>query len=293
VMSYGVLVDTTKCIGCRSCQVSCKQWNGLSAEETHIEGRATGYQNPMSLSAHTFTMVTNREVADPKALGGFKRVFAKRQCMHCIEPACAAACPVTALHKTPQGPVTYDSTKCMGCRYCVWACPFGVPTTEWQSLTPTIRKCTFCFNRIAEKTDLAELNGQPVTPDAKERYVAGSAMPACVKACTTGALRFGERGDLLKSAWERIRSMPDRYVQHVYGEHEVGGTSYLYLASVPFANAGFRADLGAHSYATYSKAALGLVPPAVMGLGGVLAAVYLLQQRKEKLAAATAKKEEE
>lgn len=292
-MSYAVLVDTTKCIGCRSCQVSCKQWNHLPAEPTHIEGRATGYQNPMSLSAHTFTMVTNREVANAEAPGGFTRVFAKRQCMHCLDPACVSACPVTALHKSPEGPVTYDSDKCMGCRYCVWACPFGVPTTEWNTLAPTIRKCTFCFNRILEKADFSELNGQPLSEEAQARHQESAGTPACVKACTTGALHFGKREDLLKLAWERINAMPDRYVKHVYGEHEVGGTSYLYLASVPFEKAGFRGDLGNHSYATYSKAALGAVPPAVMGMGGVLTAVYWLQQRKNALAAEKAQGKKE
>lgn len=292
-MSLAVLVDTTKCIGCRSCQVSCKQWNGLPAERTHIEGRDTGYQNPLSLSSHTYTMVSFREVAEPSAPGGFKRVFAKRQCMHCKEPACVSACPVTALRKTPEGPVIYDSNKCMGCRYCVWACPFGVPTADWESLTPVIRKCTMCFDRVTGNMDIAGLNGQPVTDEARERYAASGRKPACVKACTMGALQFGEREDLLKTAWERIRSMPGRYVQHVYGEKEVGGTSYLYLAAVPFEKAGFRHDLGTHAPPEYSSIALSLVAPAAMGIGALLTAVYMLQQRKAKLAEASAPAEKE
>lgn len=292
-MSYGVLVDTTKCIGCRSCQVSCKQWNKLPAERTHIEGRITGNDNPVSLSANTFTLVTDKEVADPKAQGGLRRVFSKRQCMHCNEPACASACPVTALHKTESGPVLYDGGKCIGCRYCVWACPFGVPTAQWDSLAPAIRKCTLCFDRISQQSDIAELNGQPLSPEAKARHAAGAATPACVKACTTGALQFGKRDELIGKAWERARSAPDQYIQHVYGEKEVGGTAYLYLAGVSFDKAGFRSDLGTRSYPSYSKAALGYVPAAVLGMGGLLTAFHIFHERKARLMAQSTQTSEE
>jgi formate dehydrogenase iron-sulfur subunit len=279
-MPYAVLVDTTKCIGCRSCQVSCKQWNGLPAERTRLEGRTTGFQNPMALSAKTLTMVTNKEIEDPNAVGGMRWVFAKRQCMHCEEPACAAACPVTALHKTKEGPVTYDSGKCIGCRYCVWACPFGVPTADWESLAPKIHKCTMCFNRVTAQDTPAELNGKALTADEKKVFAESQGKPACVKACTTGALQFGDREKLLALAWERIKAAPGKYVSQVFGEKEVGGTSYLYISSVPFEKLGFRTDLGERPYPRYSKVALGVVSPAVMGLGGLLTAVYLLKQRK-------------
>jgi len=292
-MPYAVLIDTTKCIGCRSCQVSCKQWNDLPAERTQIEGRTTGFQNPAALSAKTLTMVTNKEVEDANAPGGLRWVFAKRQCMHCEEPACAAACPVTALHKTKEGPVTYDSKKCIGCRYCVWACPFGVPTADWDSLAPKIHKCTMCFNRVTAQDAPAELNGKALTNDEKKVFAESQGKPACVKACTTGGLKFGDREKLLAEAWDRIKSSSGKYVGKVFGEKEVGGTSVLYLSSVPFEKLGFRTDLGERAYPHYSKIALGVVSPAVMGLGGLLAAVYLLKQRKAAVSDADLKGKKE
>ena len=149
-MSKAILIDTTKCVGCRSCQVSCKEWNGLPGEITAVPRAGLGLQNPVTVSSKTLTLVTYHEVAAPDAPGGLKYVFAKRQCMHCDDPACASACPVAALHKMADGPVTYDSGKCIGCRYCVWACPFGAPTVEWDSLAPEIRKCTMCYDRISQ-----------------------------------------------------------------------------------------------------------------------------------------------
>ena len=148
-MSNATLIDTTKCIGCRSCQVTCKQWNGNAGEKTALQP-SLGLQNPVTLSSKTFAIVTSHEIADDRAPGGLRWVFTKRQCMHCDEPACASACPVTALHKEKDGAVTYDESKCIGCRYCMWACPFGVPTAEWDSLAPKIRKCTMCADRAAD-----------------------------------------------------------------------------------------------------------------------------------------------
>jgi len=283
-MSVGVLVDTTRCIGCRSCQVSCKQWNGLPAEETHIEGRDTAFQNPSTLSAKTLTMVTYKEIEDPKAVGGLRWIFSKRQCMHCKEPACASACPVTALHKTEDGAVTYDPKKCMGCRYCVWACPFGVPTADWNSLAPKIHKCTLCFNRRSGQADAASLNGKDLSDEEKKIFAESQARPACVKACTTGALKFGDHDQLLAEARERMAKDPGKYVPEIYGEKEAGGTSFLYLAAVPFEKLGFRADLGARSYPSHSKLPMQIVSPAVMGLGGLLTGVYLLKRRQAEIA---------
>lgn len=291
-MSKAVLIDTTRCIGCRSCQVSCKQWNGLPAEVTHIEGHATAYQNPSSLSARTLTMVTYKEVEDPAAVGGLRWIFAKRQCMHCLEPACASACPVTALRREASGAVTYDADKCMGCRYCVWACPFGIPSAEWNSLAPKIKKCTMCFDRCAGGDDAATLNGQPTTPEARERIRSAREKPACVKACPTGALVFGDRGDLIGGARERIKAAPGRYVNHIYGEKEVGGTSVLYLAAIPFERMGFRTDLGERSYPSHSKTALEAVAPAVIGVGGLLTGIYLLRKRAGDVASAANGKKE-
>lgn len=284
-MSKAVLEDTTRCLGCRSCQVACKQANDLPAERTHLEKRRLGFQNPAALSAKTFTVVTNHEVEDPRAPAGLRWVFAKRSCMHCLEPACVSACPVTALHKETDGPVTYDSEKCLGCRYCVWACPFGVPTAEWDSLAPRIRKCTLCFDRLRDAAAPAELNGKAAPPEAQARMAEAQAKPACVAACPTGALMFGERDALLAEAHRRIAEHPERYVAHVYGEKEAGGTSLLYLAAVPFDRIGFRTDLGERSVPSHSVPAMSAVPPAVIAAGGLLAGIYFLSRRRAEVKA--------
>src|SRR5512133_1342866 len=178
-MSQATLIDTTKCVGCRSCQVTCKQWNDLPGEKTKLRPEL-GLQNPVTLSSKTLAVITSHEVEDAAAPGGLRLVFAKRQCMHCDEPACASACPVTALHKTKEGPVAYDESKCLGCRYCMWACPWGVPAAEWDSLAPKIKKCDLCFDRA--RSPAPELrNGQKLTEDYHKRFAAAMAVPACVK----------------------------------------------------------------------------------------------------------------
>ena len=284
-MSNATLIDTTKCVGCRSCQVTCKEWNENAGEKTELRA-GLGLQNPVTLSAKTFALVTSTEIADEKAPGGLRWVFTKRQCMHCDEPACASACPVTALHKEKDGPVTYDASKCIGCRYCMWACPFGVPTAEWDSLAPKIRKCTMCADRAADPK-VAARNGQATSDEDRKRFAAAHAVPACVKQCAAGALEFGPRDALLAKAHDRIAKHPDRYHPHVYGEKEAGGTAMLYLTPVPPQQIGLPA-VGNESYPARSKVALGAVPPAVVGVGAALGAVYALGQRRAAVAQAEA-----
>jgi formate dehydrogenase iron-sulfur subunit len=285
--SKATLVDTTRCVGCRSCQVSCKQWNELEAEKTALDGKKGGLQNPTTLSASTYAVVTFSEVADAKAPGGLRYVMAKRQCMHCDDPACASACPVTAMHKTAEGPVVYDADKCIGCRYCMWACPFGVPTAEWDSLAPKISKCTMCHERCTGGSP-AERNGVALTADEQKGLAARYATPACVKACPSDALVYGERGELLELARARIQASPGKYVDHIYGEKEAGGTAMLYLSAVPFEQLGFPA-VGTESYPARSTVALGAVPPAVIAVGAGLGAAYAVSKRR----AAVAKEEAE
>jgi len=284
--SMATLIDTTRCVGCRSCQVTCKQWNGLEGVKTALPGAGLGLQSPRALDSETFVVLTYREIADDKAPGGMHYVSTKRQCMHCDDPACASACPVTALHKDANGAVTYDADKCLGCRYCMWACPWGVPTAEWSSLAPRIRKCTHCGDRAAQPPP-TERNGKPLTDEERTRAVAQRTVPACVKQCPTGALKFGKKSDLLKEAHARIGAQPGKYVDHVYGEQEAGGTSMLYLASVPFEQLGLPA-VGMESYPARSVVALGAVPPAVIGVGAALGGVYALQKRKEEVRRAEA-----
>lgn len=252
-MSNAMLIDLTRCIGCRACQAACKQWNDLPAESTENWG---SYENPPRRSAKTWTTVTFNEVDQD---GQFAWVFAKRQCMHCEEPACASACIVGALRKTADGAVVYDDHKCIGCRYCMVACPFNVPTFEWDKPVPYIRKCTFCTDRLAAGME-----------------------PACAKACPTEAILFGEREALLQEAHTRIKANPAQYVNHVYGENEVGGTSILYLSAVPFEKLGFP-KLGSEPISRYAEVAMLAVPPTLVGVAAAMGGVYWVIQRREKM----------
>lgn len=252
-MAKAMLIDLARCIGCRACQAACKQWNDLPAESTRNYG---SYENPPRRTANTWTTITFNEVT---AGDEFAWIFAKRQCMHCQKPACASACIVGALHKTGEGPVVYDDEKCIGCRYCMLACPFNVPTFEWDSAVPYVRKCTMCADR--------QTSGM---------------QPACSKACPTGALLFAERDELLQEARQRMQAQPARYVNHIYGEKEVGGTSKLYLSPVPFEKIGFPL-LGPEPIPRYADVAMLAVPPTIIGVSAVLAGVYWAIRRREKL----------
>jgi formate dehydrogenase iron-sulfur subunit len=280
-MGHAKLIDTTKCIGCHSCQVICKEWNGLPGETTRLPA-SDSLQNPATLSGKTYMVLTHHEVDEPRAPGGFLNIFTKRQCMHCDEPACASACPVTALMKTTQGAVVYHPDRCIGCRYCMWACPFGAIGTEWDSLAPRISKCTFCADRVEPSVPL-ERNGQALSDAERTRFAAAHATPACVKACPADALHFGDRDEMLRLGKSRIAAGNGKYFDHVYGEKEAGGTATLYLTSVPPEQIGLPA-VGFESYPGRSVAALSAVPPAVVGVGALLGASYALGKRKEAVA---------
>lgn len=234
----GVLVDTTRCVGCRMCEFACAHANGLPKPDWDAEMGPRRDTSPKQ-----WTVVQRHEV-------GGRVITVKRQCMHCLQPACTAACLTKAMYKTPDGPVTWRSNKCMGCRYCMVSCPFDVPKFEYDSAVPRIQKCQLCFSRIS--------HGE---------------QPACVAACVGHALTFGRRGNLLDEARARIYGEPGRYVRHIYGEEEAGGTSWLYLSAVPFEQLGFRTDLETAAYPTHTKEflyavpmVLTLVPPLLLGL---------------------------
>jgi len=280
------LVDITKCIGCRACQVACKQWNDRDGEHTELQDQF-GFQNPATLSAKTYTLIAFHELPNEKAPGGLNYVFSMRRCLHCLEPACASACPTTALVRQPDGPVTYDASKCIGCRYCIWACPWGVPTAEWDSLAPKIQKCTHCADREDQPLPLSR-NGQALTTEENNRYRQNIVVPACVKACPADALLFGERQEMLQEARSRIAQHPEKYVDHIYGDNEAGGTTVLYLSGVPFEKIGFP-DVQDKPYPTVSKTALHAVPPAVLAVGAALGGIYaFLKRRKAALVNSTA-----
>jgi formate dehydrogenase iron-sulfur subunit len=238
--SKGMLSDLTKCIGCGWCQQACKEWN-------HLPALQEADREDPCLSADTWTLPDLQIVEQD---GQRHQVFVKRQCMHCVDPACVSACPVGALQKLENGAVVYDCDRCIGCRYCMVACPYGIPKFEWDQPLPRIQKCTFCADRQSEGME-----------------------PACAAACPTGALVFGDRQDLIAEAEARIAAEPDRYVDHIYGLHELGGTSWLYLSPVPFEALGFPAfkdepvtDLS-EAVATYGTA--GMATGVSLLLGGL------------------------
>ncbi len=203
---YGLLVDVTRCIGCRACQTKCKEANGKAADVRKVQGAA--YDAPVDLNATTLTVI--RRWAGEKEEG-----FVKAQCMHCVHPACASVCMLGALHKGEHGVVEYDVSKCVGCRYCQLGCPFNVPKFEWASATPKIVKCELC----------------------RHRYKDGKG-PACAEVCPREAVVFGKRGDLLALARRRLAEKPDVYQPKIYGESDGGGTNVLYLSAIPFETIG-------------------------------------------------------
>ncbi len=244
-MAKAVLVDLTRCIGCRACQVGCKSWNQNEGEKTAASATLT---NPPAIDSKTFTQV--RFVEHVAAAGAPAWSFVKSQCMHCAEPACASACPVAALVKTAEGAVSYDYGKCIGCRYCMVACPFGSIGYEWEKVAPRVRKCTFCADRTVE-----------------------GMKPACVTTCPTNALTYGERDALLTEAQRRIKS--GKYIDYIYGKDEAGGTSWLYISSVPFEKLGFRMNVPRESLPALTWASLNKIPLAagvlIAGLSGIAA----------------------
>ncbi len=206
----GVLVDTTKCVGCRSCEKACNEINkDLPRKTPDVFKDQTVFDKRRRMDAAAYTVVNRYE--NPKDIE--KPLYTKFQCMHCIYPACESACIVGALTRTPGGAVVYDAWKCIGCRYCMVVCSFQVPTYEYSNaFTPQMRKCTFCFENRLSKGE----------------------MPACVQSCPMEAMTFGKRKDLLKMGKEKIRKSSGKYFPHIYGEKEVGGTAWLYMSEVPF-----------------------------------------------------------
>jgi len=254
--SNGVLFDNTRCIGCRKCEEGCNRVNELPEPDRPFSDLPV-LDIRRRTTAKTYTVVNRFD-----DVGGSKGpLYSKVQCNHCLEPACASVCFVRAFSKTPKGAVIYDASVCVGCRYCMIACPFEIPTYEYNNaFSPRIMKCTMCYPRISK-----------------------GLLPGCVEACPTEALTYGKREDLLRIARQRITRFPDRYVDHIYGENEMGGTSWLYLSAVPFNKVGMREDLGVSPAPKLTAGALSGVP-IVVGLWPVLlTGIYAINQRKEKI----------
>jgi Fe-S-cluster-containing dehydrogenase component len=221
----GILYDSTRCAGCQTCESSCAEANDLPVPTDTIEA---GVIRNTDESHRTVVNAFNSTKGE---------VYAKKQCMHCNEPACTAACLTQAMYKTEEGAVIWRGDKCMGCRYCMVSCPFDIPKFEYHSANPKIEKCNMCYSRLSE-----------------------GKIPACVENCPAEALIFGKRRDLIREARKRINDNPGQYEDHIYGEHEAGGTGFLYLSGVPFNELGFNTKLQTESYPSLSKGFLYSVP---------------------------------
>jgi len=262
--TIGCLIDTTLCIGCRKCEQACNARNELPEPAVPFDHDSV-FREQRRPDTGAFTVV-NQVDGPPSPDQAFRlHTYTKVQCMHCLEPACVSACIVGALQRQPNGAVTYDAGKCIGCRYCLVACPFQIPAYEFDAaLTPRVRKCTYCFDQLTSHGD----------------------QPACAAACPVEAIVFGKRGELLKVAHQRIKRRPDRYINHIYGEHEVGGTAWLYLAGREFAEIGLL-ELPASvvprlaesiQHVTFNH----FIPPAIFY--GVLAGTAWMMRRRERFA---------
>lgn len=246
----GVLVDTTRCIGCRACERACSEAHDLPVPDVATDGALAA---PRKTDETRWTVVNRYDTSKGE-------VFVKTQCMHCWQPACAAACLTNAMYKTRTGPVIWRGSKCMGCRFCMVSCPYDIPKFEYDSWNPKIQKCTMCHERLEQGLG-----------------------PACVGACPTDALTFGSKRELMEIARLRIYHHPERYVHRIYGEQEVGGTGWLYLSAVPFEELGFRTDLGTTPYPEYTRDFLYGVPLVLFGLPALQLGFHLLSDRKAEV----------
>lgn len=225
----GILYDSTLCVGCQSCEYACAELYGL----------------PDPTGEPEIGLIRKTDETRRVVINGFEtskgEQYIRTACNHCNEPACASACLTKAMVKTDEGPVIWREDKCMGCRSCMISCPFDMPKFEYNSPNPKIQKCRMCYELLQE-----------------------GGVPACVEICGEGALVFGKRRELIEIAKTRIYADPDKYNHSIYGEHEVGGTGVLYLASVPFEELGLRKDLGTTSYPTFNKTFLYSVPAVLI-----------------------------
>lgn len=252
---YAILYDGTKCVGCNKCVEACGADNRLPTEIPDPTAEGDG------LSGRRWTSIVRAPRADR---------YVKKQCLHCLKPACQAACLVGAMRKTPDGPVVYDASKCIGCRYCMLACPVGIPRYNWESALPYIQKCDMCFDRLAQ-----------------------GKLCACVEACPHGALSLGDRDEQIAKAHQLINANPGKYIAHVYGESELGGTCVFYISDTPLEKT-LRLDkvVGDTAIPDITWAVINKTP--IIG-GGVLLGLigtYMLFERKKKIAAELAAEKE-
>jgi formate dehydrogenase iron-sulfur subunit len=238
----GILFDSTLCVGCGECYYACKKQNNLpETNQDYLKDR---------LSSGTYTIVED-----------YNDIFTRKMCMHCKIPTCVSVCPVGAFEKTDIGAVIYDSEKCIGCRYCMQACPHHIPRYEWTKNNPHIKKCIMCYDKINKGEGTA-----------------------CSESCPTGATLFGDLDELKKEAWKRIKGNPDSYYPEIFGDDEAGGSNVMVIASVPFDKLGFASNLPKHPLSNNTAVALEKIP-GIIGFGGVfLTGMYWLTKRKNQIA---------
>jgi len=259
--AMGVLVDLSRCVGCRSCEAACNEEQGLPTPEKPFNDFSVFDELHHGQKRRTdetcYTVVNKYDVPQLD-----HPLFRKIQCNHCQEPACLTSCFVNAYTKTPEGAVIYDPNVCVGCRTCMVACPFYIPTFRYSSaFKPRIMKCIFCY-------DTRLKNGQP---------------PACVEACPQEALTFGRRDDMIQVGRQRIRENTGKYVDHIYGEHEAGGTSWMYLSPVEFDKVGFDTSVPKEPILNFVKDFLSIVPMVLTIWPALFAGIHLLATRKDDL----------
>ena len=241
IKQVGLLVDVTRCTGCNKCVDACVAANHLG-ELKHIP-----QQEPDGLSVQRWLAITE----SPDG------VFVRKSCRHCMDAACVSACPVGAMYQTLEGVVLYNGDKCMGCRYCMMACPFGIPRYEWDSAAPLVGKCTLCYARLI---------------DGK--------LPACAETCPEKVLTFGERDELLALAHNRIAQSPGRYMPKVYGEFEAGGTALLYLTNTPLEFLGFNGATIKEAYPDLTWQWLEKVPLITLGMAALMSGFFWILGRR-------------
>ena len=251
-MPKALIIDTVRCTGCRGCQAACKQWNLLPAVKTTFSPTQT---NPPEKNAFTYVNVEFHEIL--KANGDMSWHFVSKRCFHCSSPACVSVCPVGALHKRDNGPVAWDESRCIGCRYCQNACPFDIPKFEWDKAYPKIQKCHMCWDSIEDGME-----------------------PACAKTCPPSAIEFGERPDMLAAAHARIDANPNKYQSHIYGEREAGGTSVLFLSSVAPEELGFNTDIEDNFYPELTGEFLSRIPLEMAAVAGLMGAALLFRRKR-------------
>ena len=275
-----ILFDSTRCIGCRSCEEACDEENSSRKRKWSPESHKNFRQPPPGLSGdkwihmsyHPLSQKNTRSTQPfdweeaPDLMDQGQYAYIRHACMHCLEPACVSACIVGALKKQENGAVIYDPDKCMGCRYCMIACPFNVPKWEWHHPLPYIRKCTLCYPRLKE-----------------------GKIPSCVENCPGNedgpALVFGRRDDLLYQAKKRVYENQDRYFPHVFGEREVGGTGVLFIFDKRLdpIQIGFPANMGSRSIPSYSQSPMSTVPYWVGGFAALFSGLNWIIKRRDKI----------